>query len=84
MQAYIQSTSNFNPKFYIQLLLKLISVLGASFDHVIKDMKPLYGILKAGNYWFATYHIHYKEKLGIKESIYNLCHFYKTGLFGII
>lgn len=47
-------------------------------------MKSLYDILKAGNYWFTTYHIYYKNKLGIKESIFNRCFFYYSSLFGII
>lgn len=47
-------------------------------------MKLLYDIQKVGNHWFATYHTYYKEKLGIKELIYNLCLFYKSGSFSIM
>ena len=47
-------------------------------------MKPLYGVLEAGNHWFATYHIHHKDKLGMKESTYDPCLFYSSGLFGIV
>ena len=47
-------------------------------------MKRLYSIPEVGNYWFAIYHTHYKNKLEMKKSIYNLCHFYSSGLFVII
>ena len=47
-------------------------------------MKPLYSVPEAGNYWFATYHIYHKKKLGIIESIYNLCIFYSLSSFGIV
>lgn len=39
---------------------------------------------KAGNHWFATYHIYYKEKLRIIESIYDPWLLYKFGPFGIV
>ena len=44
-------------------------------------MKPLYGVSKAGNHWFATYHTYHKDKLGIKKSSYNPCFFYSSGPF---
>jgi len=36
-------------------------------------LKPLYGIAEAGTYWWATYSKHYKEKLLITTSTFNLC-----------
>ena len=47
-------------------------------------MKPLYNVLKVGNHLFATNHIYYKNKLGIKESTYDLCLLYSFGLFGVV
>jgi len=35
-------------------------------------LKPLYGIAEVGTYWWATYSKHYKEKLLITTSIFNL------------
>jgi len=35
-------------------------------------LKPLYRIAEAGTYWWATYSKHYKEKLLITTSIFNL------------
>lgn len=83
-QAYVQSTSNLNREFYIRPSPELISLLGVSSDCVIKVMKPLYGVPEAGNHWFPTYHIHHKDKLGMKESTYDLCLLYSSGPFGIM
>ena len=47
-------------------------------------MKPLYGVLEAGNHLFATYHTHYKEKLGMIESTYNLYLFFRSKPLAII
>lgn len=47
-------------------------------------MKLLYNVPEANNYWFATYHTHYKEKLGIRESTYNPCLFFRSELFGFV
>ncbi len=84
MQTYLQSTSNLNLEFYILLLPKLILLLSASSDYIVKVMKSLYDIPEVGNHWFATYYTHYKENLGIEESIYNSCFLYKSNLFGIM
>jgi hypothetical protein len=35
-------------------------------------LKPLYRIAEAGTYWWATYSKHYKEKLLITTSIFDL------------
>lgn len=47
-------------------------------------IKFLYSISKVGNYWFAIYPIHYKEKLEINEFLYDLCFFYSFSSFDII
>ena len=83
-QAYVQSTSNLNREFYIRPPPELISLLGASSDCVVKVMKPLYGVPEAGNHWFATYHTHHKENLGMEESTYDPCFLYRSGPFGIV
>jgi len=36
-------------------------------------LKLLYRITEAGTYWWATYSKHYKEKLLITTSTFNLC-----------
>lgn len=49
-QAYIQSTLDLNWNFYIQSLpLRLILLLIASSDYIIKVIKPLYDMSKASN-----------------------------------
>ena len=51
MQAYIQSTSSINQEFCIWPSSEQISLLGSSFD-----------MPEASITWFATYHLHYKNK----------------------
>jgi hypothetical protein len=36
-------------------------------------LKPLYGVIKAGTYWWAMYSKHHKEKLLITTSTYDPC-----------
>lgn len=67
MQAYIQSTSSFNQEYYIWPPPELILLLGTSSDYIIKVMKSLYGVPKAGNHWFPTYYTNHKNKLGMRE-----------------
>lgn len=47
-------------------------------------MKLLYSIPKAHNHWFAIYHKYYKNKLEMRESIYNPYLLCNSGPFGII
>lgn len=47
-------------------------------------MKPLYAVPKAGNCWFANYHPCHKDKLVMKESIYDPYLFYNSSSFGIL
>ena len=83
-QAYVQSTFDLNRDFYIRPPPELISLLDASSDWIIKVLKLLYGVPEAGNHWFATYHTHYKEKLGMTESTYDPCLFYRFGPLRIV
>lgn len=84
MQAYVQLTSNFNQDFYIWLPPKLILLLGASSDYIIKVIKPLYGIPEVGNHQFVTYHTHHKKKLGTIESTYDSYLLYRSGTLEIV
>ena len=82
-KAYVQSTSDLNRDFYIRPPPELIVLLGASPDCIIKVMKSLYDVPKAGNHWFATYHPHYKEKLGMTEFTCDFC-LYRSDPLGIV
>ena len=59
-------------------------MLGASRNAVLKVMKPLYGVPKAGNHWFATYHCHHLEKLGMTKSTYDSCFLFCNKSFAVI
>ena len=75
--AYIQSTSYFNPDFYIRLSPEKILLLDTLLDCLVKVIKLLHNMLEASINHFAAYHPHYKEKLEITliEFAYNLFHF---------
>lgn len=47
-------------------------------------MKLLYGVLEASNQCFATYHTYHRDKLGMKESIYDPYFLYSSGLFDVV
>ena len=83
-QVYVQSTSELNRDFYIRPPLELILLLGAKSDCIVKVMKPLYVVPEAGNHWFATYHKHHKEKLGMTESTYDPCLIFRFEPLGIV
>lgn len=83
-QAYVQSNSSLNRDFFIRPPPELANMLGASRDDVLKVMKPLYGVPEAGNHWFATYHRHHLEKLGMTESTYDSCFLYSNQPFAMI
>lgn len=76
-QAYVQSTSSLNRDFFIKPPTELATMLGTSSDCILRVMKPLYGVPEAGNHWFATYHKHHTEKLGMSESTYDSCLLFK-------
>jgi hypothetical protein len=83
-QAYIQSTMNLNREFYIHLPRELQSELGIGKDTVLKVLKPLYRVLKAGNHWFKIYHLHYIQQLHMDQSIYNPYLLQSNKPFGIM
>jgi hypothetical protein len=58
--------------------------LGIGSDNVLKVLKPLYGVLEAGNHWFKTYHTHYVKELGIEQSTYDLCLLHCKEPFGLV
>jgi hypothetical protein len=49
-QAYIQSKSDLNRNFYIRSSSKLIKLLDASLDCILKVIKPLYEVLESSNH----------------------------------
>ena len=83
-QAYVQSTSNLNREFYIRPPSELVTLLGATSDCILKVVKPLYGVPEAGNHWFATYHGHHVNRLGMVQSIYDPCLLYQSEPLGIV
>jgi hypothetical protein len=79
-QAYVQSATNLNREFYIQPPCKL----PINNNSILKVLKPLYRVLKAGNHWFKTYYIHHTKNLNITQSTYNPCLLYSNKLFSIV
>jgi hypothetical protein len=49
-QAYVQSTTHLNQDFFIKLLTKLSTALSIDNTLVLKVVKLLYSVPKAGNY----------------------------------
>jgi hypothetical protein len=76
LQAYIQSAIKLNWNFYIRAPLKLSIVFRVSQGIILKVIRLLYSIPKAGNYWFKTYHNHYIKELNMSQSTYNPCLIY--------
>lgn len=83
-QAYVQSTSSLNRDFFIRPPPELATMLGAPLDCIMKVIKPLYGVPEAGNHWFATYHRHHTEALGMTESTYDSCFLFKHQPLGLV
>src|SRR6266699_6676988 len=65
-----------NQDFYIRAPLELSIVLGVLEGIILKVVRPLYSIPKAGNYWFKTYYNYYIKELNISQSTYNPCLLY--------
>ena len=49
-QAYVQSITKLNREFYVRLPRELANQLGIEKDSVLRVVKPLYGVLEAGNH----------------------------------
>lgn len=73
MQAYTQSKTELNCTVICHLSIKLKKRY--SKDTILLVVKLLYGLAEAGNYQFAIYLDHYKEKLDIEMSYYDTCLF---------
>ena len=82
--ATIQSTTNLNREFYVRPPQELQNELGLDEDSVLKVLKPLYGVLEAGNHWFKTYHSHYVQQLHMDQSTYNPCLLQSNEPFSIV
>jgi hypothetical protein len=75
-QAYVQSETILN--------CKILAYLPPQIRHrypertVMQVIKPPYRIVKAGTYWWATYHNHRLKKLQMTTSTYDLCPFFSS------
>jgi hypothetical protein len=84
-QAYIQSTTSLNRDFYIKPLYELAQQLGLQEQSILKVVKPLYGVLEAGNHWFKTYYSHHVKNLSMEQLTYDPCLLYsKSPGFGVV
>jgi len=87
-QAYVQSTTLLNRLILANLPKELQHLYPQNTLMEVK--KPLYGIPEAGNHWWATYHKHHIERLGMEASTYDPCLLITktenkdTDMFGII
>ena len=54
-----------NRDFYIRVPFELSIALKVLQSIILKVVRPLYGILEVGNYWFKTYYNHYTKELNI-------------------
>lgn len=63
-----------------------ITYYGLRYEIIVylKEIKLLYRVPKAGNYWFPTYHYHYIKKLDTEQSIYDSCFLYNLASLSIV
>lgn len=73
-----------NHDFFICSSPKLIAMLKALFNCILKIVKLFYDVSKANNYCFATYHSYYINRLAIIELTYNLYLLYRCKIFDIV
>ena len=71
-QVYVQSIISLARQFFIKPPIEL----GFGEGTILKIIKFLYGVSKAGIHWFNTYHKHHTEKLVMQQSIYDSCFLY--------
>ncbi|KAJ6019518.1 hypothetical protein N7522_001585 [Penicillium canescens] len=83
-QAYVQSTTSLNRLILAHLPKEIKSKFPAGTIMVVR--KPLYGTSEAGTDWWATYHKHHRERLGMATSTYGPCLLLSTekGAFGVV
>ncbi|KAJ5379608.1 hypothetical protein N7509_012727 [Penicillium cosmopolitanum] len=83
-QAYVQSTTSLNRLILAHLPKETKSEFPTGTIMVVR--KPLYGIPEAGTHWWATYHKHHRERLGMVTSTYDPCLLISTakGAFGVV
>jgi hypothetical protein len=81
-QAYTQSKTRLNREFYIRPPAELQLDKGS----ILKVIKPLYSVPKAGNHWYNTYYTHHVTKLNIRQSTYDPCLLYsaESVRFGVV
>ena len=67
--AYLQSAS--------ELLRDVYLKPGKEFElptnHILKLLRPLYGLVDSGDYWNETFSNHIKNDLGMKSSALDMC-----------
>jgi hypothetical protein len=51
---------------------------------ILKILKPLYRVPKAGNHWFKTYYTYYTKNLNITQLTYDPCLLYSNKPFNIV
>ena len=71
-QAYVQSKSYLNRRFYV----KPPKELDLGNGNILRVLRPLYGVPEAGTHWFRTYHAHHINELKLLTSAYDPCLLY--------
>ena len=78
-QAYIQSHTHLERDVFI----KAPSELDLPPGHVLRVVKPLYGIPESGLHWYLTYLAHHLDTLGMTRSRVDPCLLIKQGNNGL-
>jgi len=76
-QAYVQSDTPIARDIYIRAPKEL----GIADGFLLKVLRPLYGIPEAAIHWWRTYSNHHKDKLGMRDTAYDLCLLHTEGVF---
>jgi Reverse transcriptase (RNA-dependent DNA polymerase) len=74
--AYLQSTSPLSRDVYIRAPQRPHAVTEQLKGHVLKVVRPLYGLVDSGSYWYATYSDAFKFA-GMKHTTLDECLMYK-------
>src|SRR5882757_6222930 len=67
----MQLAIKLNQNFYIRVPFKLSMAFRVLQGTILKVVRLLYSIPKAGNYWFKIYYNHYIKELNMSQSTYN-------------